>query len=296
MSDFRLTVFYTVAQRLSFTRAATELFISQPAVTRHIQALERAYSCKLFDRSGPKIRLTAQGEALLRYAEKIFSLYRELSTELALFGEAHRGLLQIGSSTTAAQYVLPGHLAAFKSRYPAITLKMTAANTETVENLLLEGSIDLGVVEGKTKRRALVYTPCWKDELVLCTRFGTPVRPVLFPSDLENLPFVTREKGSGTLEIMAAALAKAKLPLDRLRVEMVLENNESIKNYLRHSAAFAFLSLSAIGEELQTQKLKIVPLEGFTIDRFYYLVTQQGALSQPASLFARFLLADNPTL
>lgn len=293
MFDFRLKVFYTVAQRLNFTRAANELFISQPAVTRHIREIEQYYHCKMFERSGNTIQLTPQGKILAGYAEKIFSMYKELEAELSFLNEKHHGFLRIGASTTASQYVLPRYLASFKTAYPHIALEVLTANTEKIEKLLLDNTIDVGIVEGKTKRSNLVYSPFLRDEIVLCTQVHTPVKPVLILAELEKLSFITREQGSGSLEIITAALQKKKIKLSSLRIEIVLENNESIKSYLQNSHAFAFISISAINEELKSNRLKIIDVEDLSMERYYYLIARQGEHDKTVSLFQNYLLVNN---
>jgi DNA-binding transcriptional LysR family regulator len=107
MFDFRLKVFYTVASRLNFTKAAEELFITQPAVTKHIHEIETYYKTQLFQRNGTKIKLTPAGAALLAHSEQLFAIYRNIEVDLAAINENVKGTLRIGASTTVAQYVLP---------------------------------------------------------------------------------------------------------------------------------------------------------------------------------------------
>ncbi len=152
MFDFRLKVFNTVAKRLNFTRAAEELFITQPAVTKHIQEIEVFYKCKLFERNGTKIKLTTAGLSLLKYTEILFEVYRDLEFELSVLNENAKGTLMLGASTTIAQYVLPKYLALFKQKFPDIKIELTNGNTEYIENLLVENKIDLGLIEGQSKR------------------------------------------------------------------------------------------------------------------------------------------------
>src|SRR6185437_10305224 len=128
--DFRLKVFYTVAQRLSFTKAAADLFITQPAVTKHIKELEQQLNIQLFRRNGTSISLTPAGKVLLRYAERIFQTYTELETELAQLNNMEAGTLHIGASTTVAQTILPKILALFKKNYPAVNFTFIQANTD----------------------------------------------------------------------------------------------------------------------------------------------------------------------
>ena len=114
--DFRLHVFHTVAKRLNFTKAAAELFITQPAVTKHIHELENQLKTKLFDRNGSRIKLTRTGEILLQHSEQIFEIYRNLEFEINSLSQRQSGKLRLGASTTAAQYILPPILAAFHKK------------------------------------------------------------------------------------------------------------------------------------------------------------------------------------
>ena len=111
MFDFRLKVFYTVAKRLSFTKAAADLFITQPAVTKHIQELEQHFKVQLFERQGNQIKLTQQGKVMLQYAEQLLEIYRKMEFDLNSFSDTHKGLLHLGASTTISQYVIPSALA-----------------------------------------------------------------------------------------------------------------------------------------------------------------------------------------
>lgn len=131
--DFRLKVFFTVSRKLSFTKAAQELFITQPAVTKHIKELEEQLGVALFTRHGNNISLTPGGQILSRYAENIFRTYAELENELARLSDVHKGNIVVGASTTLAQYVLPAILAQFKEAHPAVDFTMISGNSELIE-------------------------------------------------------------------------------------------------------------------------------------------------------------------
>lgn len=273
MIDYRLKVFLTVAQRMSFTKAAEELFISQPAVSKHIKEIEKHYQYPLFERNGNRLKLTHSGEILKEYAVQIMALYQEMNVKVKYQNEKHHGILKMGSSTTASEYVLPPYLANFKKKYPNIFIQLKTDNTEKIEHLLINNEIDIAIVEGKNKRSSLDYIPFQKDEIVLCTNIHTSSPSVLETvSKLKTLPFILREKGSGTLEIITNALIEKGLRTDELSPEIVLENNESIKNYLQNSNTFAFLSISAIQNELVENKLKIIDIIDFSISRYYYII------------------------
>lgn len=147
MSDFRLKAFYSVAKNLSFTRAAKELFVSQPAITKHINELERQYSVRLFDRTGGKIMLTDAGRLMLEHCSRILDEYNRMEYDMNLLNERSSGHISIGASTTVAQYVLPQILAEFTERFPQIEVSLTNGNSRDIENALLNHDIDLGSTE-----------------------------------------------------------------------------------------------------------------------------------------------------
>ncbi len=289
MRDYRLQVFYTVAQRLSFSRAADELDVSQPAVSRHIRELEKEYKVRLFDRSASSIRLTAAGKVLLRYAGEIFSRYRQLDAEMAALQNQQGGVLKIGASSTAGQYIIPEFLAAFRKDHPSVQAELSTGNTQKIEQLLHDNSVDIGIVEGNTRRAELEYQPFLRDEIVLCTRTSNPVNPTVTLSEVRRFPMVWREAGSGSLEVIHKGLSSHHLKSSDFQTEIVLENTESIKNYLLYSDAFAFLSVAAMVKELKNNTLKIVDVEDLVIERYFYLVRKKADRNPLADLFFNYL-------
>lgn len=148
MIDTRLKVFRSVATLLSFTKAANELFISQPAISKHIQELEKEYGVQLFDRIGNRIQLTRAGQLMLDHACKIIDAYQNLDFDMKKLTEKSGGELRIGASTTISQYVLPELIAEFRKHYPDIRLTLLSGNSHEIEDALAAGRIDLGMVEG----------------------------------------------------------------------------------------------------------------------------------------------------
>ncbi len=291
MFDFRLKVFDTVAKRLNFTKAANELNITQPAVSKHITALEQQLNTKLFDRNGTKIKLTIAGITLLKYTEKIFSVYRELEFELNQLNQKHEGIFRIGASTTIAQYVLPALLAAFHKQFKDIKIKLSIHNTEVVEQLLLAEKIDLGMIEGFSKNKSFHYIPFVKDEIVLVARAHHPLAHKNFISlaELTNIPLLLREPGSGTLETLAFELKRKNIKLSDFKLEMQLANTESIKAYLSHSDCMAFVSIHSILQELKNKTLIAIDVENLTIKRDFYLIQPHGEQAAIAHLFLKFV-------
>jgi LysR family transcriptional regulator, transcriptional activator of the cysJI operon len=290
MSDFRLEVFYTVAKRLSFTKAAAELFITQPAVTKHIHELEEQYKAKLFERKGNHIVLTDAGELLLHHAEKVFELYRNVAYEINALSKRKEGLLRIGASTTIAQYIVAPLLAKFRNEFPDVQLSLVTGNTTQVEKALLDKEIEIGIIEGYSKNPEISYHEFLKDEIVLVCSGKHPLanRNSLKPDELKNIRFVLREQGSGTLEVIDHALKQAGINHSELKVEIRLGNTESIKSYLLNSHSMAFLSVHAIVDEVKRGELKIIDVENLSIERSFYLISLQGKITGLADLFFHF--------
>ncbi|MGL5113219.1 MAG: LysR substrate-binding domain-containing protein [Flavobacterium sp.] len=289
--DFRLKVFYTVALRLNFTKAAAELYISQPAVSKHIQELEETYKTKLFERNGSKIALTPAGVLLLKHAKTIFDIYRDIDFEMSSFVSKRKGLLRLGASTTISQYVIPPVLAGFQRKETDISVQLINGNTEQIESALLNKEIEIGIVEGQSKNQSIKYLPFLKDELVLVRSVANVVlnKNEITLDDLKQLRLITRERGSGTLEVIEFALKKANLRLVDLQIEMQLGSTESIKSYLLHSDCYAFMSIHSILKELKNNELTIVEIEGLSVERFFYVISLMGKSDTLSELFVQSL-------
>lgn len=167
MDDFRLRVFITAAKTLNFTKCAEQLYISQPAVSKHIGELESRYKVQLFERSGSRLALTEAGRVMLEHAERIADGYRRLQYEMDLFTDRLGGELKVGASTTIAQYVLPQVLARFTARFPEVKVSLVSGNSEQVEAALARHDTDLGLVESSARHPGFHYEPFIPDELVL---------------------------------------------------------------------------------------------------------------------------------
>lgn len=289
MFDFRLQVFYAVAKRLSFTKAAEELFITQPAVTKHIREIELHFKTALFERNGTKIKLTAAGKTLLQHCETLFALYRTIDFDMHALTEQQSGHLRIGASTTASQYVLPPVLAAFKEKFAGVHLSLTTANTEQVEDALAGNLVDFGIIEGMSKKSGLKYTEFIQDRLVLtCSNNNLlAAKKQVTLAELKKVPLVFREPGSGTLEVIAHALKQLNIQLQHLTIDIQLDSTESIKNYLPHSGSMAFLSIHSITKELQEKQFTIIDVKDLNIQRWLYFIERQGQAAALPQLFMR---------
>jgi DNA-binding transcriptional LysR family regulator len=291
MSDFRLRVFAAVARHLSFTKAGQELFISQPAVTKHVRELETQYGQRLLARRGNRVALTEAGSLLLLHAEAVAASAQLLDEQLLGLRDPEEaaGRLRLGASTTLSQYVLPAWLPGFQARYPQVQLTLLNVNSERIAEALLRGDLDLGFVEGRTKSRDLHYELILPDELVpvrRATPAGPPPTPLALAEALAS-PLVLRERGSGTLEVLEMALREARIKLGDLHVAFYLDSTEAIKSYLAAApGALGFVSRRALARELAAGVLEIVPIEGLRLPRQFEAVWVQGQpLARPAQRF-----------
>jgi DNA-binding transcriptional LysR family regulator len=290
MSDFRLRVFAAVARHLSFTKAAQELFVSQPAVTKHIHELEKQYGQRLLARRGNRVELTEAGHLVQAHAVAVAAAAQQLDEQLHALRDPDEaaGRLRLGASTTLSQYVLPGILPTFQQRHPKVDLTLRNANSEQIAEALLRGDLDLGFVEGRSRSRDLHYELLLPDELV-AVRAATPTGPMPLPlAEALACPLVLRERGSGTLEVLEFALRELKIKLSSLKVAFYFDNTEAIKGYLEAApAALGFVSHRALCRELEAGLLEVVPVEGLHLPRQFEAVWVQG---QPlARLAQRFL-------
>ena len=166
LENFRLKVFRTVAEHLNFRKAAEHLFLTQPAITLQIKALEDDLGIRLFDRAGNRVALTSQGSVLLVYAKKIAALVSEAEQELGAEDGKISGELTLGVSTTIAQYVLPRLLGAFLDEHPRVQFSLHSGNTSEIVHLLLDNKISVGLIEGPARDRGIRTEPFMQDELV----------------------------------------------------------------------------------------------------------------------------------
>ena len=288
MLDFRLHVFHVVAHLLNFTKAAERLSISQPAVTKNIKELESQLGIRLFDRKAGKVVLTQAGQTVLKTADRVQVLYNQLEFDLNVLKNQFGGQLKLGASTTAGQYVLPEILARYHRAFPDVQLTMQNANTETIEQAILEQDITLGIVEGKKHHPLLSYTTFIQDEIIAIahkdSKYGKLGHVTL--EQLVRLPIVCREKGSGSLEVLEAALAENNLSLADLQVEMMLGSTEAIKGFLENYDCIGFVSITAVSASVSSGEFKIIEIPQMEILRSFYFVHPAGV---PSGLSASFM-------
>lgn len=291
VDDVRLQVFRAVVKHLSFTKASRELFISQPAISKHISELEKAYNLRLFERRGHMVVLTPAGRVLSEHAEAVLKSYDRMNFAMARLQDKTGGALRIGASTTISQYVLPEILAAFTGRYPDIRITLMSGNSREVEAELTAGHIDVGLVEGIHRQVHLHYEPLMEDELVCIVAADNATVPdeELTPADLCRLPVVLREQGSGTLEVIESYLRRAGLTTAHLNICLHVGTTEGIKQYVKHTQCLGIVSVRAVRNELLRGEFRLVELSGMKMLRHFCFVEKQGAGEGNSKLLQEFI-------
>lgn len=290
MADRRLQVFHAVARHLSFTKAAEELFMSQPAVTFQIKQLEEHFNARLFDRQHNRISLTPPGEMVMGYAARMLSLSEEMEARVAEMTSEIRGPLMIGASLTIAEYILPSILGAFKSSYPGVEPRLQVGNSETIFSNVQEHFLDLGLIESPSRHHGMVIETCCNDELVVVCApdFDLADKKELTPKQLEKYHFVGREPGSGTREFFDSYLREHDISPDLLNRVMELGSPEAIKRVVGAGLGYTILSRAAVQVESKSGDLIIIPLKPRLIRNLSMIYPREKYRSRLVNCFIDF--------
>ncbi len=284
-----LRLFTAVADAGSFRGAADRLVISQPAVSRGVQELERQLGAALVDRAARPLALTEAGRVLHEHAVAIFALEQQAEAALSELEALGRGRLAIGASTTVGIYLLPDLLGAFRREHPGISLFLDIGNTAQVVEHLRHHQLDLAFIEGPVPASDdLLVAPWRRDRLV---PIAAPDHPLARPGgatldELLATPFLHREIGSGTREVVEAALrGHGELP----PAAMELGSTEAIKQAVAAGLGVSIVSAAAIEQELALGRLVIPDIAGLRVERTLTLLRMAG---RPVSRAARAFLDE----
>jgi LysR family transcriptional regulator, low CO2-responsive transcriptional regulator len=279
-----------VAKHCSFVRAAEELHFSQPAVSAQIRHLETSLGVKLFDQIGRRTHLTQAGEELYLYSQKIFSLIDETLDNMEALRSPHYGRLSVGADTTVGTYVIPGLLGKFHQIYPQVEISLEVLNRASLVDALASNRVDMAIMGKVPADMPVEIEPFAFNELVLV---ASPTHRL---AGLENVPigelgrehFLLREPGSGTRAALESVFQEAGVAL---QVSMQVGNNSAIKQGVAAGLGIALISRVALDMELETNRLKILNVEGFPVVRQWRLVhVREKHLSATARAFKSFLI------
>ncbi len=298
MNLYRLRIFLAVARRLSYSRAAAELFISQPAVSRHVASLEKELGVQLLGQSGNRVFLTETGRMVYGYAQRLFDVEDELAMALAEMAKLGRGKLGLGASSTPGVYLLPPAVAAFQERYPDVEVSLLVANSQEIEARVLGGELDLGFV-GMNFQPGVQTLPYTRDRIVIVASTSHPLaleESVSFER-LRSERFLLREPGSGTRKVLEDELDHRGFRLVRV---MELVGCEAIKRGVMAGMGIAAVSAYSVELELSQGLLKLLPVDELPLEREISIISRKDVRPTAASLaftaLAHKLLPSSPDL
>ena len=254
---YQLRVFYSVARLLSYSKAGEELALSQPAVSRQVSGLENSLHLKLFIRRGRKIMLTGAGRSLFEYADKIFDLAVEAERVMEQFKDLERGELIIGTSTNISSYLLPPVLQDFYEKHPKIDTRVHLGNSAAIEQLVMNGEVDIGLVSGPIKDAAFYVEPYFRDELVMVISPAHPLadKKKVCYQDLTEETLIWRERGSAVRALTEEFLIDQAIEFKKI---FEISDTETIKRMIMTGMGVAFIPRTAIALEVSVCKLKVL--------------------------------------
>ncbi len=292
--DFRhLETFCRVASLKSFSKAAEDLFLTQPTVSGHILSLEQSLSLRLFDRTSREVRLTKAGEVFLKYASKILSSRKDLLNALSEFSQGIRGELFLGASTIPGEYILPGVVGDFKKGHPHFILSLKIADSKEIIQDVLQEDVEFGMIGAKFDHPSLHFEKYEEDEIIVVASSDHPLvgKKRVHVEELLREPWIIREEGSGTQMAVEKALRKKGKSLKQFNVVMEMGSTSSVKEGVKAKLGLAFISRQAVEEELDRGLLSRIGVEGIdAISRQIYIVLHKGRTLSPIGMeFLRFL-------
>jgi DNA-binding transcriptional LysR family regulator len=276
----QLHIFYTVAERGSFSAAAQTLHMTQPAVTMQVQALEERFGTKLLNRTTKKLVLTEAGQRLLPQARKAVELMRDTDVLMVKFIEELKGRLQFAASLTIGEYVLPRLLGSFLRRFPEVSVDMKVMNTTEIIDAVAHQGLDFGLIEAPCDVPGFNAEPVMNDELMLVTPTDHPfaARDEVTLEEVLREPLVLREKGSGTRQIMEEELHRHGVSEDQLRIVSEFGSTGAVKSAVEAGLGLSIISVWTIKHEVALGLLKPVKITGVSFMRQFFAVRLQSSL------------------
>ena len=284
MADRRLQVFYSVARQLSFTKAAEQLFMTQPAVTFQVKQLEEHLNARLFERSHGGITLTSTGKLVMEYAERILGLSAEMDKRVGELTGAISGPLLLGASTTIAEFILPRVLGEFKAHHPQVTHMTSPPKFRTTSPALIS------MIESPSRRPGLHIEVCCEDELVMICAPGYKLAGLksVTPQQIAGEPFISRESGSGTRDFSDNYFQQSGILPEDLNIVMELGSPEAVKGVVETGIGIAIMSRATVAKDLRLGSMVAIPLEPRLIRTLSLVSPREKFRSRLLSTFAEF--------
>ena len=291
MDTRQLRAFCAVVERESFSRAASSLGVTQPAVSQQVRALEKRIGFQLLDRSGRRVVPTEVGSRLYRNAQRMLTLEEQLLADIGepAFGPL-KGALEIGASTGPAAIVVPLLLCEFHQANPSLDVRLSVHDTQTVVSLVAERELELGIVGAARRRRAVEFEPFFSDEVILVCPPGHPsAGRTIAVDELSEIPLVLMQEGAGVRQLLEDELRRQGKRLRELNVELVLGLQESVRSAVQAGYGATFISRRAVEADLASGTLAEIRVEGLDLQRQISIARAAGRVpSRATEAFVEF--------
>ena len=283
MTIRHLKIFITVADCGKMNMAAKKLYISQPSVSQAIQELEKEYGIQLFDRLSQRLYITDNGKKLLLYARHIVDSYEEMDLMMKNAGEHPR--IRVGASVSVGTCLIDKVITKLEEKNPKIEIRVVINNTSTIEKMLADSELDVGIVEGLITNLDMLQIPLCEDELVIVAGKQHPfyLRTCIQLQELQNTDFVAREDGSMVRNQYEQLLQNRGITVN---TKWNSTNTEAIKNAVIAGKGIAILSGRLVEKEVESKELRVIPVEDVKVERTIHLVYHKNKyVSEMMQLF-----------
>ena len=286
----QMQIFLNVVVSGHLTNVAKEMKLSQSAVSMSIKELENILGRPVFDRINKKLVLNEVGRAFYKEIDPIFKKLADIEYEFK--NSENKGMIRVGASTTIVDYLMPAIICSYMSSYPDVKITLKEGNTKEIADMIKEGSIDIGFVEGFVSGADIIKEKIGVDELVVVTADQNLCKHCTI-DEISDKRWVLREEGSGTREVF---LDYIKEKVDNLNVFLELGHTESIKSILMNRECLTCISKISIESELKEGKLHKVPVKDFECKRDFLMIYHKdkyhSALFEKFVFFSRKLMTQ----
>lgn len=293
----QLEIFQKVVELGSFSKAGEAVHLAQASVSERIANLETALGARLLDRLGRQVIPTKLGELLYKHALVLLEMKRAVCLEIDDFLGIRKGEIRIGCSTIPGEYILPNLVRRFGEKHPHITISLTVADSSDIETQVLEGRFELGIIGSKASGQILISHELWRDDLVLAVPSSHPwaARRTVSLEELSNVPYISRESGSGTLKMVEKYLLAAGCEgVESFHVVARFGTSTAVKEGIKAGLGVSILSSLALDTEIKAGIIKTLRIKGLPMSRRFYLVKDRRRNASPlCKAFVDFLLASS---
>jgi len=290
----QLESFLSVVKHKSFSKAAKELYLTQPTVSNNIQNLEKELKTTLLDRKSKTITLTDSGITFYKYAVELINVREKAKFDIKEHSDKIEGVIEISASSIPEAYILPYIIKDFTEEYPLVTFSVTHKDSKDIVDDIFKGKQNFGIVGAKYSSRLLEYVDFYEDELVLAVpnnkNYPFSINESVDIDILLSEKFIFRKQGSGTRLLVEQRLSDIGVSLDDLNIASIIDNNKMIKKMIELELGISFISKISIKNEIDLKLIKCFRVKDLDLKRsFYFVYSKNRTLSPVVEVFKNFL-------